>query len=297
MNSKVKVAVIQHACTQDYIRNLENSVNGINEAASLGADIVLLPELHTLPYFCVEEDVRYFDLAETVPGRTTEILSQLAREKNIIIIDTIFEKRAKGLYHNTAVVLDRDGTMAGTYRKMHIPDDPGYYEKFYFTPGDQGFIPINTSVGKLGVLICWDQWFPEAARLMALAGAEMLFYPSAIGWNPDDDEEEKVRQRNAWMVIQKSHAVANNLPVITSNRIGHEPDPSASTRGSEFWGSSFIAGQQGELLAKATVDKPAVIVAEIDTGRTDTVRRIWPYLRDRRVDAYQDIVKRHIDTV
>jgi N-carbamoylputrescine amidase len=297
MNSKVKVAVIQHACTQDYTRNLESSVNGINEAAGLGADVVLLPELHTLPYFCVEEDSRHFDLAETVPGPTTETLSQLAREKNIIVIDTIFEKRAKGLYHNTAVVLDRDGTMAGSYRKMHIPDDPGYYEKFYFTPGDQGFIPINTSVGKLGVLICWDQWFPEAARLMALAGAEMLFYPSAIGWNPDDDEEEKVRQRNAWMVIQKAHAVANNLPVITSNRIGYEPDPSGSTRGSEFWGSSFIAGQQGELLAKATVDKPAVIVAEIDTGRTDTVRRTWPYLRDRRIDAYQDIVKRHIDTV
>ena len=295
MNRKIKIAVIQHECVRDCARNLEKSIDGISEAAGMGADIVLLPELHTLPYFCVEEDARHFDLAEPVPGPTTETLSQLAREKNIIIIDTIFEKRAKGLYHNTAVVLDKDGTMAGCYRKMHIPDDPGYHEKFYFTPGDQGFIPINTSVGKLGVLICWDQWFPEAARLMALAGAEMLFYPSAIGWNPDDDEEEKVRQRNAWMVIQKSHAVANNLPVITSNRIGHEPDPSEKTRGSIFWGSSFIAGQQGEVLAKATVDKPAVIVAGIDTGRTDTVRRIWPYFRDRRIDAYQDIVKRHIE--
>jgi N-carbamoylputrescine amidase len=296
MKSKIKVAVVQHECGQDYTRNLGNSINGISEASSLGADIVLLPELHTLPYFCVEEDARHFDLSEPVPGPTTETLSQLAREKNIIIIASIFEKRAKGLYHNTAVVLEKDGRMAGCYRKMHIPDDPGYYEKFYFTPGDQGFIPINTSVGKLGVLICWDQWFPEAARLMALAEAEMLFYPSAIGWNPDDDDEEKVRQRNAWMVIQKAHAVANNLPVIVSNRIGHEPDPSGKTRGSEFWGSSFIAGQQGELLAKATVDKPAVIIAEIDTGRTDTVRRIWPYFRDRRIDAYQDIVKRHIDT-
>lgn len=295
MNSKIKVAVVQHECGQDYARNLEHSSNGIREAAALGADLVLLPELHTLPYFCVDEDARHFDLAEPVPGPTTEVLSKLAREKNIIIIASIFEKRAKGLYHNTAVVLDKDGTFAGSYRKMHIPDDPGYYEKFYFTPGDQGFIPITTSAGKLGVLVCWDQWFPEAARLMALAGAEMLFYPSAIGWNPDDDEEEKVRQRNAWMVIQKAHAVANNIPVIVSNRIGHEPDPSAKTKGSEFWGSSFIAGQQGELLAKATVDKPAVIVAGIDTGRTDTVRRIWPYFRDRRIDAYQDIVKRHID--
>jgi len=295
MNHRIKVAVIQHACGQDYARNLENSMNGIRAAAAQGATLVLLPELHALPYFCVEEDTRHFDLAETVPGRTTEMLSQLARELGVLIIASIFEKRAKGLYHNTAVVIDKDGTIAGSYRKMHIPDDPGYYEKFYFTPGDQGFVPIATSAGKLGVLVCWDQWFPEAARLMALAGAEMLFYPSAIGWNPDDDEEEKVRQRNAWMVIQKAHAIANNLPVITSNRIGHEPDPSGKTKGSIFWGSSFIAGQQGELLAKAVIDQPAVIVAEIDTGRTDTVRRIWPYFRDRRIDAYQDIVKRHIE--
>ena len=295
MNHKIKVAVVQHHCGADYTYNLDNSLNGIRAAAAQGANVVLLPELHTLPYFCVEEDVRNFDRAEPVTGPTTETLSRLAREKNIIIIASIFEKRAKGLYHNTAVVLEKDGTIAGAYRKMHIPDDPGYYEKFYFTPGDQGFVPIPTSAGKLGVLVCWDQWFPEAARLMALAGAEMLFYPSAIGWNPDDDEEEKVRQRNAWMVIQKAHAVANNLPVITSNRIGYEPDPSGKTKGSDFWGSSFIAGQQGELLAKATVDKAAVIVADIDTGRTDTVRRIWPYFRDRRIDAYQDLVKRHIE--
>ena len=295
MNHKLKVAVVQHNCHQDYTYNLDNSLHGIRAASAQDANIVLLPELHTLPYFCVEENTRHFDLAEPVPGPTTDTLAQLAREKNIIIIASIFEKRAKGLYHDTAVVLDKDGTIAGTYRKMHIPDDPGYYEKFYFTPGDRGFVPIKTSAGTLGVLICWDQWFPEAARLMALAGAEMLFYPSAIGWNPDDDEEEKVRQRNAWMTIQKAHAVANNLPVISSNRIGHEPDPSGKTKGSVFWGSSFIAGQQGELLAKATIDKPAVIVAEIDTGRTDTVRRIWPYFRDRRIDAYQDLVKRHIE--
>lgn len=295
MNRLLKIAVVQHACGQDYQANLELSRNGIRTAAAEGSAIVLLPELHTLPYFCVEEDVRHFDLAESIPGPTTDTLAQLARELGVIIIASLFEKRAHGLYHNTAVVLERDGSIAGTYRKMHIPDDPGYYEKFYFTPGDQGFTPIATSAGRLGVLVCWDQWFPEAARLMALAGAEMLFFPSAIGWNPDDEEEEQVRQRNAWMVVQKAHAVSNNLPVITSNRIGHEPDPSGRTKGSVFWGSSFIAGQQGELLAKATVDKPAVITAEIDTARTDSVRRVWPYFRDRRIDAYQDIVKRQID--
>ena len=292
---KFKVAVVQHACNQDYQHNLDNSINGILEACKQGAEIVLLPELNCLPYFCVNEEVRNFDLAETIPGPTTETLGKIAKENNVIIITSIFEKRAKGLYHNTAVVMDKDGSLAGTYRKMHIPDDPGFYEKFYFTPGDQGFVPIQTSVGKLGVLVCWDQWFPEAARLMALAGAEMLFYPSAIGWDPRDDEEEKIRQRNAWVVIQKSHAIANNLPVISSNRVGFEADPADNSKGTEFWGSSFIAGQQGELLAKAVIDKPAVIIAEVDTGRTDTVRRIWPYFRDRRIDAYQDIVKRHIE--
>jgi N-carbamoylputrescine amidase len=292
---KFKVAVVQHDCNQDYQHNLDNSIHGILEACKQGADIVLLPELNCLPYFCVNEEVRNFDLAETIPGPTTEVLGKIAKEHNVIIITSIFEKRAKGLYHNTAVVMDKDGSLAGTYRKMHIPDDPGFYEKFYFTPGDQGFVPIQTSAGKLGVLVCWDQWFPEAARLMALAGAEMLFYPSAIGWDPRDDEEEKVRQRNAWMVIQKSHAIANNLPVISSNRVGFEADPADSSKGTEFWGSSFISGQQGELLAKAVIDKPAVIIAEVDTGRTDTVRRIWPYFRDRRIDAYQDIVKRHIE--
>ena len=295
MKNTFKVAVVQHDCNQEYRHNLDNSITGIREACIQGAEIILLPELNCLPYFCVREEVRNFDLAETVPGPTTESLGKIAKEKSIIIITTLFEKRAKGLYHNTAVVMDKDGRLAGTYRKMHIPDDPGFYEKFYFTPGDQGFVPINTSIGKLGVMVCWDQWFPEAARLMALAGAEMLFYPSAIGWDPTDSEEEKVRQRHAWITIQKAHAIANNLPVISSNRTGDEVDPSDNSKGTAFWGSSFIAGQQGEVLAEAPIDKSAVIMAEIDTGRTDTVRRTWPYFRDRRIDAYQDISKRHIE--
>jgi N-carbamoylputrescine amidase len=295
MISKIIAAVVQHECDQDYDRNLSRSLEGINTAAAQSADVVLLPELNCLPYFCVREDTRYFDLAETIPGPTTETLSKTCREKNIIIVTTIFEKRSKGLYHNTAVVIEKDGSLAGTYRKMHIPDDPGFYEKFYFTPGDQGFTPVHTSLGKLGVLICWDQWFPEAARLMALAGAECLFYPSAIGWDPGDGEDEKVRQRNAWMTIQKAHAVANNLPVIVSNRVGFEADPADTIKGTVFWGSSFIAGQQGEILVKAPIDKATTIMAEIDIARTDTVRRIWPYFRDRRIDAYQDIVKRHIE--
>ncbi|MBI4005752.1 MAG: carbon-nitrogen hydrolase [Gammaproteobacteria bacterium] len=291
----MKVAVVQHGCNTDYNANLDKSVTGIHEAGELGADIVLLPELHTLPYFCVSEDVRNFDLAESIPGPTTRVLAKHAQDLQIIIVTSIFEQRAKGIYHNTAVVIDKNGSIAGSYRKMHIPDDPGYHEKFYFTPGDQGFVPIETSVGKLGVMVCWDQWFPEGARLMALASAELLFYPSAIGWDINDTEEEKVRQRNAWMTIQKSHAIANSLPVIVSNRIGHENDPTEKTRGANFWGSSFIAGPQGEILAKAPIDKADVIIAEIDAGKTDTIRRIWPYLRDRRIDAYHDIVKRHIE--
>lgn len=295
MSKKFIAAVVQHHCDNEYERNLARSLEGIHIAARSQAEIILLPELNCLPYFCVREEARCFDLAETIPGPTTETLSKVCKDNNIIVITSVFEKRSKGIYHNTAVVIDKDGKIAGTYRKMHIPDDPGYYEKFYFTPGEQGFLPIQTSIGKLGVLICWDQWFPEAARLMALAGAECLFYPSAIGWDPDDDETEKVRQRNAWMTIQKSHAIANNLPVITSNRVGIEPDPDDATAGTEFWGSSFIAGQQGEILAKAPIDKSATIIAEIDTDRTDSIRRIWPYFRDRRIDAYHDIVKRHIE--
>lgn len=295
MNKKFIAAAVQHHCTQDYEQNLARSLEGIHAVAKMRAEVILLPELNCLPYFCAREEVRCFDLAEPIPGPTTETLSMVCKEKKIIVITTVFEKRSKGIYHNTAVVIDKDGKIAGTYQKMHIPDDPGFYEKFYFTPGDQGFLPIQTSIGKLGVLICWDQWFPEAARLMALAGAECLFYPSAIGWDPNDDEDEKIRQRNAWVTIQKSHAIANNLPVIVSNRVGPEAPPVDSTTATEFWGSSFIAGQQGEILAKAPIDKSANIIAEIDTDRTDTVRRIWPYFRDRRIDAYHDIVKRHIE--
>jgi len=295
MNKNVRVAVVQHGCAAAREDNLERSMSGIRQAAKLGADIVLLPELHALPYFCKSEDPRHFDLAEPVPGPTTDTLATLARELKLLIVASVFEKRAIGVFHNTAVVIERDGSIAGIYRKMHIPDDPGYYEKFYFTPGDQGFVPIDTSAGKLGVMVCWDQWFPEAARLMALAGAEILCYPSAIGWDPADPEDEKVRQRNAWMTIQKAHAIANHLPVAVSNRCGHEDDPSGKLNGADFWGSSFIAGPQGEILAKAPIDTDAVIIATIDNTRTDTLRRIWPYFRDRRIDAYDDIVKRNID--
>lgn len=295
MNKTVKAAVVQHACHQDRDENLNCSLAAIQQAAGLGADLVLLPELHTLPYFCMNEDARHFDLAETIPGPTTDILAKHAADLHIVIVACIFERRTRGLYHNTAVVFDRDGSIAGTYRKMHIPDDPGYYEKFYFTPGDQGFIPVNTSVGKLGVMVCWDQWFPEAARLMALAGAELLLYPSAIGWEPDDSEEEKARQHRAWLTIQQSHAIANNLPVIVSNRTGHEADPTGYTGGTDFWGSSFITGPQGEILAEAPVDSSTVISAEIDSEKTDTLRRIWPYFRDRRIDAYAGLLKRMLD--
>jgi N-carbamoylputrescine amidase len=291
----IKVAIVQHSCGDDYAENLQRSIAGIKEAAAMNADIVLLPELHTGPYFCVEAHTRHFDRAEAIPGPTTDHLGTLAKELGIIIICSLFEKRSKGLYHNTAVVLDSNGEIAGRYRKMHIPDDPGYYEKFYFTPGDLGFKPIQASIGELGVLVCWDQWFPEAARLISLAGAEILFYPSAIGWDPSDDQAEKDRQREAWITIQRAHAIANNLPVVSSNRIGHETDPSGATAGADFWGSSFICGQQGEILSQAPADAAAVIISDIDLERTDQVRRIWPYLRDRRIDAYQDILRRHID--
>lgn len=293
--SQFRVAVVQHDCRQDYDYNLQQSLAGVAGAGKEGADVVLLPELNCLPYFCVREEARNFDLAEPIPGPTTKKLAAASREHGIIIITTLFEQRAKGLYHNTAVVMDRDGSLAGIYRKMHIPDDPGFYEKYYFTPGDQGFTPVTTTIGKLGVLICWDQWFPEAARLMALAGAECLFYPSAIGWDPADDEAEKDRQRNAWITIQRSHAVANNLPVVCSNRIGFEADPADRQKGTLFWGSSFISGQQGEILAEAPAAEAAVIVATIDTNKTDIIRRTWPYFRDRRIDAYQDLTRRHLD--
>ncbi|MCC5958911.1 MAG: carbon-nitrogen hydrolase [Rhodobacteraceae bacterium] len=285
------VGLVQHACGENLDENLERSLAGIREAAAQGARLVLLQELHRSRYFCQQEDPAVFDLAEAIPGPSTERLSATARELGVVIVGSLFERRAPGLYHNTAVVLDSDGRLAGRYRKMHIPDDPGYYEKFYFTPGDLGFTPIDTSVGRLGVLVCWDQWFPEAARLMAMAGAELLLYPTAIGWADEDDADEQDRQRDAWITIQRSHAVANGLPVLACNRIGFEPDPAAPDQGALFWGSSFVAGPQGELLAEAPTDRDCVLCVEIPTGRSEEVRRMWPYLRDRRIDHYGDLLR------
>ena len=290
----LRVGLVQHACGDDRAANLETTIAGIRDAARQGAQLVLLQELHATPYFCQHEDTRYFDLAETIPGPTSERLAAVARDCGVVIVASLFERRATGLYHNTAVVLEKDGTLAGRYRKMHIPDDPGYYEKFYFTPGDLGFEPINTSAGRLGVLVCWDQWFPEAARLMALAGADLLLYPTAIGWNPADDLQEKTRQRDAWLTVQRAHAVANGLPVLVCNRVGFEADVSEQTPGIQFWGSSFAAGPQGEMLATAE-DNAAVLVVDIDMARSEQVRRLWPYLRDRRIDAYQPLILRYRD--
>ena len=295
MSRQLKVAVVQHSNSADYHSNLAKSIAGIRRAAAQGAQLVMLQELHTGLYFCQVEDTDYFDLAETIPGPSTDTLGKLAAELGIVIVCSLFEKRATGLYHNTAVVLDTDGSIAGKYRKMHIPDDPGSYEKFYFTPGDLGFTPIKTSLATLGVLVCWDQWYPEAARLMALAGAELLLYPTAIGWNPNDTAEEQARQREAWITVQRSHAVANNIPVLSANRVGFEGDPSAQTAGSLFWGSSMIVGWQGEFLAQADTSSETELVVELDLARTEQVRRWWPYLRDRRIDAYQDITRRYRD--
>ena len=264
---------------------------GIREAAAGGADLILLPELHNGPYFCQTEDPALFDRAETVPGPTTRRLGTLAAETGTVIVGSVFEHRAPGLAHNTAVVLDRDGSLAGTYRKMHIPDDPGYYEKFYFTPGDSGFHPVETAVGSLGILVCWDQWFPEAARLMAMAGAEILLYPTAIGWEPADDPAERERQLQAWRIIQRGHAVANGLPLAACNRTGHEPDP-AGSNGIDFWGSSFACGPQGEELASLATDTVGVRVIPVSRTRSEQVRRLWPFFRDRRVDAYGDLLQR-----
>ncbi|MDX1250642.1 MAG: carbon-nitrogen hydrolase [Gammaproteobacteria bacterium] len=291
----MKVGLVQHDCGNDRAVNLDRTIAGIREAAAQGARLVLLQELHTGIYFCQTEDTGYFDLAETIPGPSTEQLGQVAAELQVVIVTSLFERRAAGLYHNTAVVIEADGRIAGKYRKMHIPDDPGFYEKFYFTPGDLGFHPIQTSVGRLGVLVCWDQWFPEAARLMALAGADLLLYPTAIGWNPDDDEAERARQREAWITIQRAHAIANGLPVLVCNRTGFEADPSGHSAGIDFWGSSFVAGPQGEMLAMAEFDIPVPLVAEVDLGRGEQVRRIWPYLRDRRIDAYEELTRRYRD--
>ncbi len=295
MTTKIKVAAIQQSKTSNYTKNIENTIQDITLAAKQGAQLIVLQELHNSLYFCQIEEVGCFDLAETIPGTSTDRFGKLAKSLGVVIVISIFEKRAAGLYHNTAVVLENDGSIAGTYRKMHIPDDPGFYEKFYFTPGDKGFEPINTSVGRLGVLVCWDQWFPEAARLMAMAGAEMLIYPTAIGWDPADDSAEQQRQRNAWMIIQRSHAVANGIPVISCNRVGHEHDPSKQSLGIQFWGNSFISGPQGELLAQAGSEQAEILLSEVSMQRCEQVRRIWPFLRDRRIDSYQDLGKLYRD--
>jgi N-carbamoylputrescine amidase len=289
------VALVQQRCSDDREANLAHSAQAIAQARACGARLVLLQELHTGPYFCQTESTAEFDRAEPIPGPSTQLLADLARQHQVVIVGSLFEKRAPGLYHNTAVVVESDGRLVGRYRKMHIPDDPGFYEKFYFTPGDLGFTPITTSVGRLGVLVCWDQWFPEAARLMALAGAEMLLYPTAIGWDPGDEEAEKNRQREAWIISQRGHAVANGIPVLACNRVGFEADPSGHGRGIHFWGSSFIAGPQGEVLATAGTDEVQVLVAEIDRARSESVRRIWPFLRDRRIEAYGDLTRRYRD--
>lgn len=288
----IKIGLVQMSVTTSISDNKEKLVANIRACAERGAQLVVLQELHNTPYFCQVEDVRNFDLAETIPGPSTSFFGALAKELSIVLVTSLFERRTAGLYHNTAVVFDADGSMAGKYRKMHIPDDPAYYEKFYFTPGDLGFEPIQTSLGKLGLMVCWDQWYPEGARLMALKGAEMLIYPTAIGWESTDTSEEKQRQLVAWQTVMRGHAVANGLPVIAVNRVGHEPDPSGQTNGIQFWGNSFVAGPQGEFLAVASADKEENCVVEIDIERSEQVRRWWPFLRDRRIDAYEEILKR-----
>lgn len=289
------VGLVQQSCTTDRSADIEKSMAGIRTAAAKGAGLVVLQELHCGTYFCQTEDTGCFDQAEPIPGPATEQFGALARELGVVIVTSLFERRAPGLYHNTAVVLEKDGSIAGKYRKMHIPDDPAFYEKFYFTPGDLGFEPIQTSVGKLGVLVCWDQWYPEAARLMALAGAELLIYPTAIGWDPNDTDAEKKRQLDAWVTIQKSHAVANGIPLVSVNRVGFEANPSGAGAGIDFWGNSIVAGPQGELLSEGSNDREEVLVVEIDRNRSENVRRIWPFLRDRRIDAYGDLLKRYRD--
>ena len=298
--SQINVAAIQQACSSDKAASLATTEKLVREAVASGANLVILQELHATLYFCQTEETSVFELAEPIPGPTSKRLSDLARELGIVLVGSIFERRMNGVYHNTAVVFEKDGSLAGLYRKMHIPDDPGFYEKFYFTPGDaqfndgrSGFTPIDTSVGRLGVLVCWDQWFPEGARLMALAGADVLIYPTAIGWDPNDSAEEQARQRDAWITVQRGHAVANGLPVIACNRVGHEPDP-AGGPGAQFWGSSFVCGPQGEFLARADGDATNLRV-DIDLGRAESVRRIWPFLRDRRIDAYAGLTQRYLD--
>jgi hypothetical protein len=290
----MKVGIIQQANSADLKGNISRLTDKIRLLAQQGAELIVLQELHNGLYFCQTEDVNIFDLGETIPGPSTEHFGALAKELNIVLVLSLFEKRTAGLYHNTAVVIERDGSIAGKYRKMHIPDDPAYYEKFYFTPGDLGFEPIQTSVGRLGILVCWDQWYPEAARLMALRGAEVLIYPTAIGWESSDEKTEQTRQSDAWQLVQRGHAVANGLPVITVNRVGHEEDPSGQTNGIQFWGRSFVAGPQGELLLELGQSEEMTIV-DVDLVRSERVRRWWPFLRDRRIDAFEGLTKRFLD--
>lgn len=295
MSRIIPTAIIQQHNTADIEDNRARIFDKIRKAAAAGAKLIVNQELHDSLYFCQVEDVNNFDYAGPIPSEVTKAYAHLARETATVIVTSIFERRAPGLYHNTAIVYDADGSIAGKYRKMHIPDDPAYYEKFYFTPGDLGFTPVDTSVGRLGVLVCWDQWYPEAARMMALSGAEMLIYPTAIGWESSDTDDEKARQREAWITVQRGHAVANGLPVVSVNRVGHEPDPSGATNGITFWGSSFVCGPQGEFLFRAPSDDEVEAIIDIDMQRSENVRRWWPFLRDRRIDAYRDITKRFID--
>ena len=288
----MKTGIIQQSNTENRTANIAKLEQNIRSCAAQGAELIIMQELHNGLYFCQTEDPDVFDLAETIPGPSTESFGKLAKELGVVLVLSLFEKRTAGLYHNTAVVIEKDGTIAGKYRKMHIPDDPAYYEKFYFTPGDLGFEAIQTSVGKLGVMVCWDQWYPEAARLMSMTGADILIYPTAIGWESTDNEEEKQRQLNAWQIIQQAHAVANGIHVVACNRTGYESDPSDVTNGIQFWGNSFVAGPQGEILAQASTDQEENIIVDINMKRSETVRRIWPFFRDRRVDAFGDLTKR-----
>lgn len=294
MADKLQVGIVQHSFSEDVDTNRARNLTAIESLAADGAELIVLSELHDSLYFCQTEDVDNFKYAEEIPSGFTEFYGDAAAANNVVLVTSLFERRAPGLYHNTAVVFDKDGSICGKYRKMHIPDDPGFYEKFYFTPGDLGFEPIETSVGKLGVLVCWDQWYPEAARLMTMRGAELLIYPTAIGWNPDDTADEKERQLNAWITIQRSHAVANGLPVVSVNRNGFEEDPSGQTSGIDFWGSSFVAGPQGEILFMAPDNAPAEQVVEVDLKRSENVRQWWPFLRDRRIDAYDKLTSRYL---
>ena len=291
----MKIGIIQQSCTDSIAENRNKLAKSIADLAKQGTQLVVLQELHDSPYFCQTEDTTNFRYALPIPGEATEFYSKVAKENQVVLVTSLFERRAAGLYHNTAVVFETDGSIAGMHRKMHIPDDPAYYEKFYFTPGDLGFNPIHTSVGRLGVQVCWDQWYPEGARLMAMQGADLLIYPTAIGYESSDTPEEQQRQREAWMTIQRSHAIANGIPVVAVNRVGYEPDPSGMTGGIQFWGSSFVAGQQGELLYQASETEQETAVIEVDLRRTETVRQWWPFLRDRRIDAYSDLTRRFVD--